>query len=460
MKEESKIILLLVLVNLLLVGAIWWLASRLAVKPPEIFLQIPYSPANIIVDTKKTVGPIDQFYLGFAQGGEEAGNMIASTVEKMKVLKPRYIRLDHIFDDDYYGVVSGSSGNLQFNWNRLDQVVADIQAMGAKPFFSLGYMPSAVASTKISAPYNWQDWYLMSKALVEHYSGQKGIDGVYYEVWNEPDLELFGSWKRSGEKNYLTMYDYAVRGAMSASNVKPFYIGGPATTGLYENWIKDLYNYCAQKKLRLDFLSWHRYSLNPRQYFQDINNVYYWLSGKPIPKLVISEWGPTPEKSDIYSSEYAAVFSLAVARQLLDSASLITVFEVKDGPGPEPGWGLLSHENRGLSTKPRYTAFNWLAEANGKRLQISGEGSNVTGWAVIDGQKITVYLVNFGEGAITEIVPLEFRSINPGKWQITKEIMFGPKETTELNLTNDFLQTSLKLEPNQAGRIVLNKNKI
>jgi hypothetical protein len=458
MKEENKIIILLIIADLFLAGAIWLLVSRLAVRLPEVFVQIPYSPANIVVDTQATTGPVNQFYLGFAQGGEEAKNMLSPAVEKMKVLKPRYIRLDHIFDDDYYGVVSGSSGNLKFNFGRLDETVASIQAMGAKPFFSLGYMPSAVASSKISIPYNWNDWYTITKALVEHYSGRKAIEGVYYEVWNEPDLELFGGWKRSGEKNYLLMYDYAVRGAMSAEGVKPFYIGGPATTGLYENWIKDLYNYCAKKSLRLDFLSWHRYSLNPYQYFQDVNDVYFWLSGRPIPQLVISEWGPKPEKSNLYSSRYSAVFSLAVVRQLLDNINLITVFEVKDGPGQgDQGWGLLGHEESGLAIKPRYWAFQWLSEVDGERLQMSGEGSNVSGWATRDSQKIKLYLVNFGEKAVTENIPVEIRSLTPGKWQITKEVLFGQKETMELNLTSNVFQTSLKLEPNEAGRITLVK---
>jgi hypothetical protein len=252
---------------------------------------------------------------------------------------------------------------------------------------------------------------------------------------------------------------------MAASGVKPFYIGGPATTGLYQNWIIDLYNFCGNKGLRLDFLSWHRYSMDPTQYFRDVSDIYFWLAGKPIPQLVISEWGPTPEKSNLYSSQYAGVYSLAAARQLLDSVSLITVFEIKDGPASpqgEPGqagsgWGLLGHENSGLTPKPRYSAFQWLAGVTGKRLQMSGEGSNVTGWAAKDGEKISIWLVNFGNAAIKEIVPIEIRNLTPGKWQLTKEVMFGKKETMDINLQTDVLQTSLGLDQNQAGRMILIK---
>jgi len=173
--SQNKPIIILIAVNLLLAGIIFVLARQLAIKSPEIFVQIPYSPANIAVDASKDQGLFHPFWLGFAQGGEEAKNsMLTPTVEKMRELNPSYVRLDHIFDDDYYGVVSGSSGNLQFNWSNLDKAVEDILAMGAKPFFSLGYMPGAMAGSKIDVPYNWDDWYSLVRAMVQHYSGKNG----------------------------------------------------------------------------------------------------------------------------------------------------------------------------------------------------------------------------------------------------------------------------------------------
>ena len=39
--------------------------------------------------------------------------MLASIVPSLKALKPKLIRLDHLFD--HYDVVSGGSGNLSFN---------------------------------------------------------------------------------------------------------------------------------------------------------------------------------------------------------------------------------------------------------------------------------------------------------------------------------------------------------
>jgi len=466
-KTEDQVLGSLIAVNLILAFAIWYLYRLLTVQVPQIFVQIPYQPANIAVDASDTKGPIHPFWLGFAQGGEEMTDMLSSTVGKMKALRPSYVRLDHIFDDDYYGVVSGGSGNLSFNWSKLDRTVEAIQAMGAKPFLSLGYMPGALAGSKIDAPRNWDDWATLVRATVEHYSGKgaKNISGVYYEVWNEPDLESFGKWGRGGGKNYLTLYEYAARGAMAAQGVNNFYIGGPATTDLYANWILDLYRFCGSKKLRLDFLSWHLYTHNTNRYSSQIADIYRWFGAARIPRLVISEWGPTPEKSNSYAGTYAAAHAFSTVRELLDLVNLTTAFEVKDGPGQgNMGWGLLTHDQAGLAAKPRYQAFVWLSGVRGQRLSLTGEGSNVKGWAAQNGTNTTIYLVNFGAGANTESVAVKINSLATGteataagNWRLDKEILFGKKESLPVVAVGGGVQTTIDLAPNQVGRVTLLK---
>ena len=71
--------------------------------------------------------------------------MLANVIPQTAALYPRYIRLDHIYD--YYDLVNRDNrGNLQLNWQKLDATVCDIFHTGAKPFFSLGYMPSVLSS--------------------------------------------------------------------------------------------------------------------------------------------------------------------------------------------------------------------------------------------------------------------------------------------------------------------------
>ena len=61
-------------------------------------------------------------------------------------------------------------------------------------------MPPALADNVTDEPRDWAEWQMTVKATIEHYSGTKGknIPGVYYEVWNEPDL--FGVGKSGARK--------------------------------------------------------------------------------------------------------------------------------------------------------------------------------------------------------------------------------------------------------------------
>src|SRR5690606_20072505 len=146
------------------------------------------------------------------------------------------IRIDHIYD--FYDVVNVNvDGSLTYDWSKLDQVVDDILEMGAKPFFSLSYMPKVISTgTELDVPIDWSLWMQVVRETVRHYSSRDGkaIENVYYEVWNEPDL--FGNFELYGEKSYIAMYQNAALGALAVENSLPFKIGGPATSGYYPNW--------------------------------------------------------------------------------------------------------------------------------------------------------------------------------------------------------------------------------
>ena len=194
-----------------LIAIIFFLPFLLLVSYQTVSLLIRAlgTPANIIVDTKTTLEDIDTtFFHAFAQGGEESTDMLAPVVSEVRALKPRLIRLDHIYD--HYNVVTRSDGSLAFDWSRLDAAIDTISQTGAKPLLSLSFMPAPIAKDGniTSPPENWDEWSLVVQKTIEHYSGknQRNITGVFYEVWNEPDLAQFGKWSVS---DYITLYRYA-----------------------------------------------------------------------------------------------------------------------------------------------------------------------------------------------------------------------------------------------------------
>ncbi len=423
-----------------------------AQQAQQWFTRATGSNATIVVDTTKTLDPISPFWKAFSQGGEEPTNMIGPAVNQLATLDPRYIRIDHIYD--FFNIVQGSPGNLSFDFSRLDPMIDSILATGAKPLIALSYMPAAIAQdgTIINAPVNWNDWALTVQKTVEHYSGRsnKNIAGVYYEVWNEPDL--FGGWKVYGDKNYMTLYSYAVTGANRAANVQPFAIGGPATTALYKNWMTALLKQTANNKLRLDFISWHRYNLSPEQFSKDLSEATKWTFDYPafvtLPKL-ITEWGFDPEINGGYDGNFAAAHAVAVVREVLFGYQNLFAFEPVDGLDPAGNeywgrWGLMTHPSKGLKIKPRYTAFTLLNRMTGSQVQVTGEGSWVTGFATKVGSSIKLILSNYDPaGTHTETVPITFTGLTNGTYRYQQTLLPGNSTTLTETVTNGSLQKSV-----------------
>lgn len=387
--------------------------------------------ATIVVDTQAVLEPIKtDWYHAFAQGGEESTDMLAPVVDDIRSLRPKVIRIDHLYD--HYDVVGRNGSDLTFTWNKLDAAVDTITSTGARPMLALSYMPQAIArdGNVTNPPNTWDEWALVVQKTIEHFSGkgEKNIGGIYYEVWNEPDLGQFGGWKLSGDKNYLTLYRYAAIGAKNAENVNYFYLGGPATTGLYKSWVLAL----VTSGNRLNFLSWHSYLSNPKKFDDDQRNIISWLLPYPnytlIPKL-ITEFGFTGNKSKLYGSPYAAAHTAAVIRQLISSGpAYLFSFQLKDGPGQADGsgWGLIGHESNGKGKKPRYSIYSFLDRMAGSRLGLAGEGTWVTGFASIKDKTIRLLLVNFDQnGNHGETVPVSITNLEPGQYTYSENFLFG-----------------------------------
>ncbi len=458
-KMKRKVIIFIIL-SVILIPALFfsfqYLSRAAAIK------------ANIVVDATKTSGPFPDRWKALAQGGEEAGvRMLDNVVPQVSELYPRFIRLDHIYD--FYDVVSrDSSGNLSFNFSKLDNTVCDIYHTGAKPFFSLGYMPPVISKdgSLIGRPNNWNEWSLLVQKTIEHYSGKNTIlpcgsmydfwkTDIYYEVWNEPDLETFGKWSK---EEYANLYFYSVKGAKNALNVFPYKIGGPVTTALYKNWIQEFLNYIIANNLRIDFLSWHHYSKRTDDYMNDIININKWLAENPkynpyenLPKI-ISEWGYDSEKNPIADTEVGAAHTLASIRNFITAnLEAAFLFEVKDGPSPS--WGILDYQG---NKKPRWYALQMLNLLTGNQIFVDGEGTYVTALASKSEDKIILLLTNYDiNEKNTEAVPVVFKNLLPGKYNLTKTYLNGQKE---INLNIETINGEISLTGSKA--IIMTANSI
>ncbi len=429
----------------------------------EFFGQASGEEANIFVDTQAILGPMPRPWRNLAQGGEQFDWRMQPILGQVKALHPQYIRLDHIYD--FYDIVHGSPGNITFDFSKFDAILDDIQASGAKPYIALSYMPPAISSSDmLGTPVNWSDWQLVVQKTIEHVSGIRKTTDVYYEVWNEPDL--FGGWKYYGPKNYLTLYEYAARGAANARGVQPFKFGGPAITALYKSWFDALAKYAIEKQLRMDFFSWHRYSKDLNQYKKDMFDVQSWAQNypqlEPTLEFHITEWGHDSEVHPGYDTNYGAAHTVAGSIEMINVIDHAFVFEIQDGKDAKGQtywgrWGLFTSPDTGAKTKPRYNALRLLDKIASQRLQLLGKGTWVKAVAARSETGSTqVVLANYDPvGGHSENVPITFQNIVPGTYTVKQEFLGGRQLSQQVATTAAVLQIHVPMTANSVGFIEL-----
>lgn len=446
------------------------LTIPLAQKAWKLMIGASYQAAAIVVDVSQPQKPLERIWDGVAQGFEKLPDQdfrLSATTGLLKSVGVKYIRIDHVFDG--YGVVSRVDGRLTYDWSKLDALVGDILAAGATPYISISYMPSAISKGDIlDSPNEWGEWAQVVAALVGHYSRdyRGGIPNVIYEVWNEPDL--FGGWKMNGGKSYTQMYSVAARAANGVTGVKPFKIGGPATTGFYPAWVNGFYDKL-DESVRIDFFSWHRYSADVEVFVKDAENAKKMMETRiaRAQDLYISEWGVNPERGSFYDGSWAAAHYLAVNTALSDTnIDLALAFEVLDGaPGDAQwhgGWGMLTNPKYGaVAKKPRFRAWEMLTKLQGQKLPEVGEGTYVTALSARDNNgSIRVLVVNFDPaGKHSEIFPLTVVGLTEGNYKVKEEYLGGRVLNTEALVVGGNIRREISLGASEAVLLTLSKNK-
>ncbi len=272
-------------------------------------------------------------------------------------------------------------------------------------------------------------------------SGRRGMNlsGVYYEVWNEPDGEGFGHFSIGSGKDYFTLYQKTVGAALQAQNVNTFKIGGPAladlrrcTNGLLficqEYWLDKFLSLTAETNTRLDFISWHQYSLKISDYNENVNFLLKAYSRHPSlapVEKIITEWGSVPERNPIHGGVFDAAHLVAAARTFIGYVDMATKFEIRDGPGDSgSGWGIIGYDGK---VKPTYTALAFLNQIRSDRILLSGEGTYVTGIASRDSSGVTVIMTNYDpKWGNIETVPLTIKNLVPGRYRLRKSALNAP----------------------------------
>jgi xylan 1,4-beta-xylosidase len=298
----------------------------------------------------------------------------------------RAVRAHAILCDDL-GVYTESGGRAVHDFSGVDRVYDQLMEIGLRPVVELSFMPSDLASDPgktvfsygaiISPPKDWDRWADLVRDLAAHLTERYGRDEVVsrwaFEVWNEPNLEVF--WSGTPEQ-YFRLYDVSARAVKSVD--PDLRVGGPSSAAA--GWIGELLGHLEGSDLPLDFLSTHVYGNVPL----DLRPVLASF-GRPGAPIWWTEWGTTPTHfHHVGDTVFAAAFLLRGMASALGRIEALSHWVASDhfeelGRPPElfhGGFGLLSVGNL---RKPRYWAMALLGRLGRSRLPVSVRGDGAGG---------------------------------------------------------------------------------
>lgn len=331
----------------------------------------------------------------------------------------RHVRFHGILDDDMGTLVIEQDKPL-YSFFNADKIFDFLLSIGMKPFIELSFMPMGLSSgnktvfhykANVTPPRDYNAWGLLISKLAQHWIERYGAQEVrqwFFEVWNEPNLEYFGTGKQS---DYFKLYQVTTA---ALKNVDPLLrVGGPATAK--NAWIGDFLQFCNNNKVHADFVSTHHYPTDSFGKPGDDTETQLAESRRSVLReqaeavkkaagekhVYYTEWSSSSNPRDLLHDEpYAAAFivkTIMEATGLVEGYSYWTfsdIFEENYFPSVpfHGGFGLLNIHG---IPKPAYRAFQLLHALGDYILPLQGKHETVDAWLVRKGQDFTVLITNF-----------------------------------------------------------------
>ena len=318
----------------------------------------------------------------------------------------RHVRFHGLLDDDMgtYMIVQDKPLDSFFN---ADQIFDFLLSIGMRPFVELSFMPSGLASGdktvfhyagNVTPPQDYTEWGALIGRLARHWVDRYGLAEVsqwFFEVWNEPNLEWFGTGRFD---DYMRLYAVTAKALKDVnSSLK---VGGPSTAA--NAWITEFVGACNAQSLPLDFVTTHHYPTDAFGQPGDDTETQLAASRRSVLReqaataiaeagnlpLYYTEWCTSSNPRDpLHDMPYAAAFivkTVMEAQGLVQAYSYWTfsdIFEENYFPSVpfHGGFGLLNLH--GIA-KPAYRAFELLHGLGDIQYAIEGNHPTVDIWII------------------------------------------------------------------------------
>jgi xylan 1,4-beta-xylosidase len=446
---------------------------------------------TITADYSQVKGPRNEFFRQVVGAGRAAEGLRTAWLRDLAVVHRecgfKYIRFHGLLQDEMAIYREDRNGEPVYNFQYVDELYDAILNVGMKPFVEFSFMPQALASGNktifwwkgnITPPKSYDKWRQLIEALVKHWTDRYGVDEVkqwYFEVWNEPNLDIFWS---GNQAEYFKLYDVTVKTIKRVST--DYRVGGPATAG--NAWVPETITFATQAHVAIDFISTHEYGvkgigvdatgqqqllLNPEPgaIVDAVRRVSGQIRSSALPTLPLhyTEWStsysPRDPVHDSYISAAYILSKLKGTEGYADSMSYWTFTDIfeENGPPPTPfhgGFGLLNFQ--GLR-KPSFYAYQFLNRLGDTELKSNDADS----WACRGPRGVQLLFWNFTPPRTQESNQLFFKRDLPAKDAGTIRVSVSglPAASYAVSLyrvgyqVNDVYAEYLKLgSPNSLGR--------
>lgn len=347
------------------------------------------------------------------------------------------VRAHAILCDDL-GVYREVDGEPVHDFTGIDATYDALLALGLRPVVELSYMPRDLASDPdvtvfdygaiVSPPKDWDRWAALITDLVGHLVQRYGLDEVRdrwsFEVWNEPNLEVFWSGTRD---EFWRLYDVTVNAVRAVDD--RLVVGGPSTAAA--GWVDGLLEHVASSGAPVDFVSTHTYGNAPLDVRATLAR-----HGREDAQIWWTEWGVSPThfgnaNDGVFSAAFL-VRGMRSAAGRIDALSYWVVSDQFEELGRPPR---LLHGGFGLRTvgelrKPRWWGL-WLLEQLGRdevAATVTGDGADslVEVWASRDEDRIAIALWNGtldqskvdGSDALARTARVVLDGLPDGEWTV------------------------------------------
>ncbi|MFD0714168.1 hypothetical protein [Paenibacillus sp. GCM10027626] len=184
---------------------------------------------------------------------------------------PREVDIHTVFPDFSKDPADPAS----YDFSTTDEYIRTVVNTGAEIVYRLGESIEHTAKKYfVHPPENDEKWAQICIGIIRHYN-EGWADGFHYgirywEIWNEPDNPP-AMWSSTPER-YYQLYETA---SLSIKSYNPeLKVGGPAVAGSYQTaFMAGFLKYAQERRLPLDFFSWHTYTSDPKMIARNAAHV-------------------------------------------------------------------------------------------------------------------------------------------------------------------------------------------